>query len=161
MEKRAGKLILHPVYPWRKEADLWHDDLWRTAEKYETIQRSTHPERGQNRRYEMNHRLIYMTASSADEARMIGRVLVEERLAACVNVLGSMESIYWWHGAVETSNEVAAIAKTRAELVDTLTARVVQLHSYDCPCVVVLPIERGHVPFLQWIDAETTGQPEN
>ena len=102
-----------------------------------------------------NYRLIYMTASNAEEARRIGRVLVEERLAACVNVLGSMESIYWWKGAVGSSNEVAAIAKTRADLVDALTARVVALHSYECPCVVVLPIERGHVPFLEWIDTET------
>ena len=110
---------------------------------------------------EINHRLIYMTASSADEARMIGRVLVEERLAACVNVLGSMESIYWWNGAVESSNEVAAIAKTRAELVDALTARIVQLHGYECPCIVVLPIEGGHEPFLKWIDSETSGRCES
>ena len=109
----------------------------------------------------MTHRLIYMTTSSVDEARMIGRVLVEERLAACVNVLGSIESIYGWKGAVEFSNEVAVIAKTRAELVDALTDRIVQLHSYECPCVVVLPIERGHVPFLEWIDSETSERREN
>lgn len=100
-------------------------------------------------------RFVYMTAGSPEEARAIGRVLVEERLAACANVLPGMTSIYWWEGAAQEDTEAVLIAKTTAALVDRLAARVVQLHSYDCPCVVALPITGGHAPYLDWIGRET------
>ena len=95
-----------------------------------------------------------MTAGSHDEAVSIGRALVTERLAACVNVLPAIASIYWWNGAAQQDTEVALIAKTTADLVDRLAARVAALHSYDCPCVVALPITGGHPPFLDWIAGE-------
>jgi periplasmic divalent cation tolerance protein len=100
-------------------------------------------------------RFIYMTAASREEARRIGRILVEERLAACVNILPGMNSFYWWQGAVQDEQETVLIAKTRAELVQRLTERVKALHSYACPCVVALPIEGGNPAFLQWIADET------
>lgn len=98
---------------------------------------------------------IYVTAGSRDEALEIGRTLVKERVAACANVLPSITSVYWWEGAVQENAEAALILKTREALVDKVTARVRELHSYDCPCVVALQIAGGNRAFLDWIDRET------
>lgn len=103
----------------------------------------------------MQYQLIYITAGSLEEARKIGRVLVEERLAACVNILDGMRSMYWWKGEVQEDNEVVLIAKTRADLSTTLVEKVKSVHSYECPCVVSLPIEGGNPQFLEWIQKET------
>lgn len=103
----------------------------------------------------MSHRLIYMTVGSEAEAKTIGRTLVEERLVACVNVLGGISSFYWWEGEVQEDGEVALIAKTTSADVEAVIARVKALHSYDCPCVVALPIESGNPAFLTWIDEQT------
>ena len=103
----------------------------------------------------MSLRFVYMTTGSQEEARHIGRVLVEERLAACVNILPGMNSIYWWDGALQDDQETVLIAKTRAELLEGLTERVRALHSYSCPCVVALPIEGGNAAYLDWLAAET------
>jgi len=100
--------------------------------------------------------LVYVTTESRDKAIEIGRALVGERLAACANVSGPITSIFRWDGAVQEGDEHVLIAKTRSDLVDRLQARVKALHSYDCPCVVALPIEAGHGPFLDWIVAETS-----
>jgi len=100
---------------------------------------------------------VYMTAPSAEEARRIGRILVEERLAACVNVIPGMTSLYWWQGKIEEGQETVLIGKTRQDLVDRLTTRVKALHSYTVPCVVALPILGGNPDFLRWIGEETAG----
>ncbi len=100
---------------------------------------------------------VYMTASSEEEARRIGRVLVEERLAACVNILPGMTSLYWWQGKVEEGHETVLIAKSRQALVPALTQRVKALHTYTVPCVVALPILDGNPDFLRWIGEETAG----
>ena len=100
-------------------------------------------------------RFVYMTTPDREVARRIGRTLVEERLAACVNVLDGMESIYWWEGALEEAREAVLIAKTRGDLLEALTARVKALHPYTCPCVVALPIVGGHAAYLDWLVAET------
>ena len=105
----------------------------------------------------MDYRFIYMTAGSTAAAKQLARVLVEERLAACANVLPGAASIYWWQGTLEEAEEAVIIAKTRADLVDTLTERVKALHSYSCPCVVALPILAGNAAYLDWIGAETRG----
>lgn len=97
----------------------------------------------------------YMTAGSREEALKIGRALVGERLAACVNVIDGMTSVYRWQDEVQEDGEVVVIAKTRRELVPRLTERVLELHSYDCPCVVALPITGGNPAFLAWIAEET------
>ncbi len=99
--------------------------------------------------------MVYMTASDEDEAGRIGRALVDERLAACVNVIPGMRSFYRWQGEVHHDREVVVIAKTREVLVDALVARVKELHGSDCPCVVALPIIAGNPDFLAWIEAET------
>ena len=86
-------------------------------------------------------RLIYITTDGPEEARVIGRALVDARLAACANVLGPMTSIFRWEGAVREGEEAVLIVKTTAALVDALTAKVRELHSYDCPCIVALPVD--------------------
>lgn len=94
---------------------------------------------------------VYMTAASKAEARRLARVLVEEKLAACVNVLGQIESVYRWKGRVENGSEVALIAKTRRSKLPKLIALVKDLHSYEVPCIVALPIKGGNKDFLAWI----------
>lgn len=103
----------------------------------------------------MDFVLAYVTAGSAAEARRIGRTLVTERLAACVNIIDGMQSIYHWQGAVCEEDEAVLIAKTRASLAEELTRRTKELHSYDCPCVVILPIAGGNAEFLAWLEEET------
>lgn len=103
----------------------------------------------------MSQHLVYVTASTNEEARVIAKTIVAERLAACANILGSMESVYWWDGAVQIGPEVSFILKTKSELLDPLIARIKALHSYDCPCVVALSIAAGNPDFLNWIDKET------
>ncbi len=100
-------------------------------------------------------RLIYITTDSTDEAQRIGRALVEERLAACVNILGGMKSLYWWEGEVSEGDETVLIAKTRSSLVDDLIERVKALHSYSCPCAISVPLESGNPDYLAWIANET------
>jgi periplasmic divalent cation tolerance protein len=101
----------------------------------------------------MDIRFVYMTAGGLEEARRIGRELVESRLAACVNILPGMQSVYRWEGKIEEAAEVVMIAKTTASCVAALAERVKSLHSYDCPCVVSLQVDGGHQPFLEWIGA--------
>ncbi len=105
----------------------------------------------------MSRTLIYITASSRDEALMLARSLVAERLVACANVLDGATSLYWWEGKVQEGREAVRIAKPRSTLVDAVVARVKDLHSYSCPCVVALPINGGNPAFLAWIDGETGG----
>jgi periplasmic divalent cation tolerance protein len=102
--------------------------------------------------------VVLMTASDRDEAERIATALVEERLAACVNVLGPVRSTYRWKGAVERADEVLLIGKTRRALVARLAARVRALHSYDVPEVIALPITAGSAPYLSWLATET-GKP--
>ena len=99
------------------------------------------------------HVVVLVTAPSREEARALGRLLVESKLAACANVAGSVNSCYWWEGKVETADEVLLILKTRAELVPPLAARVAEAHSYTIPEVVALPIVGGNPEYLAWIDA--------
>ncbi|PTN33165.1 divalent-cation tolerance protein CutA [Desulfonatronum sp. SC1] len=99
--------------------------------------------------------MVYMTAESMDQAKTIAKELISNRLAACVNILDHMQSLYWWEGNVEESGEVVILAKTRAELLSALTERVQAVHSYDCPCIVSWPLTDGHQPFLDWIGRET------
>jgi periplasmic divalent cation tolerance protein len=98
---------------------------------------------------------VYIVAADPAEAERIAEVLVVERLAACVNILGGVRSIYRWQGAVERADEVAMIAKTTQALFDPLAARVRALHSYETPAVVAWPIVAGDTAYLDWIGAET------
>jgi periplasmic divalent cation tolerance protein len=103
----------------------------------------------------MKFNLIYITAKNKDEARKIGGELVKERLAACVNILDNMNSMYWWEGKVQDDNEAVLIAKTKESLVKKLIAKVKSLHSYSCPCIISLPILDGNKEYLTWLEKET------
>lgn len=103
----------------------------------------------------MSASFVYITAPDREKALALGRRLVEERLAACANVWDGMTSVYRWQGAIEEAREAVLIIKTRSELVDAVTARVRELHEYDCPCVAAWPIAAGNPPYLQWIEGET------
>ena len=95
---------------------------------------------------------VYSTFADAAEAERIGRQMVEEQLAACVNILGPSRSIYRWQGAIETAEEVAAIFKTTAAGADTLVARIAELHSYDVPAIAVWPIDRLPFAYASWVE---------
>ena len=95
--------------------------------------------------------MVYITAADKAEARDIGRYLVQTRLAACVNIFDQMNSMYVWNGEFQDDHEAVIIAKTTAEKVSDLIEAVRDRHSYECPCIVTLPIADGHPAFLQWI----------
>jgi periplasmic divalent cation tolerance protein len=105
----------------------------------------------------MSESFIYITCAGEAEAETIGTMLVENRLAACVNILPGMRSLYWWRGKVERGEETVLIAKTRDELVASLTEAVKAAHGYEVPCVVSLAITGGNPDFLAWIRTETAG----
>jgi periplasmic divalent cation tolerance protein len=96
-----------------------------------------------------------VTAAGRAQAESIGRTLVEERLAACANVLDGLTSIYRWEGAIQHDAEALLILKTRAALLGPVEARVRELHPYELPCVVAWPIAGGSAAYLAWIAAET------
>lgn len=96
--------------------------------------------------------LVYITCPDFKEAQKIATAVVEERLAACGNILPSMHSIYRWQGKVEEAGEVVLLLKTNEATYPRLEARVLELHSYDCPCVVALPLQHGSKAYLAWID---------
>ena len=98
---------------------------------------------------------VYAIFANADEAERIGRAAVESRLAACVNVLGAVHSIYRWQGAVQDADEVAAIFKTTHENADALMTRIAGMHSYENPCVVTWPIDKVLGSYAQWVEDST------
>lgn len=99
---------------------------------------------------------VYATFGSEEEARRIGRCLVDERLAACANIIGPCHSIYRWEGKVEESGEVAALFKARSDDAEALIARLAELHSYAVPAAVVWPIAAALPDYAEWVQAETS-----
>jgi periplasmic divalent cation tolerance protein len=96
--------------------------------------------------------LVFSTFPDADTARHVGRILVEEKLAACVNVLPEVESIYRWKGAVETASEVLTLMKSTTWKYELLEARIRELHPYEVPEIVSIRINAGHTDYLRWIE---------
>ena len=99
--------------------------------------------------------LVYMTVGLIKEAKQIGRILVKQNLVACVNILENMTSIYKWKDDLEEDGEVVMTAKTRKTHMPQLIKTVTEQHSYECPCILELPIEGGNPEFLRWIETET------
>jgi periplasmic divalent cation tolerance protein len=97
---------------------------------------------------------VYAVFADAEEAERIARLVVEERLAACANILGPCRSIYRWQGAVEEAVEVPAIIKARADKADRLVARIAELHSYEVPAITVWPIEQALAAYSAWVESE-------
>jgi len=95
---------------------------------------------------------VYVLFANAAEAERVGRTVVEERLAACINILGPARSVYRWRGAIETADEVAAILKTSNVEADALITRIAGLHSYDVPCIVTWPIDKVLASYADWVE---------
>jgi periplasmic divalent cation tolerance protein len=102
-------------------------------------------------------RIVLTTVALHESAMTIARTLVQERLAACVNVATAVESIYWWQGKLEQSLEYVLMIKTTASKVDALRARLMALHSYDLPEFVVLSVDGGSEAYLAWIRESVAG----
>ena len=98
---------------------------------------------------------MFMTAANEDEAAAIARSLVETRLAACVNIIKNVRSVYAWQGKIEDDAEVIMIAKTRKGLFEALAKKVRELHSYKVPEIIALPVVGGSEDYLKWIREST------
>jgi periplasmic divalent cation tolerance protein len=107
-----------------------------------------------------NLRLLYITTTDKNEAKSIGRALVEENLAACANIIDGMQSIYKWKGEIQEEEECILIVKTHYSRVKKVTRRVKELHSYDCPCVISISLaeNEGNSEYLDWLE-KTSKQP--
>jgi periplasmic divalent cation tolerance protein len=101
------------------------------------------------------YRIVLVTCASAVQARKIARSVVEKRLAACVNILPRMQSIYRWKGQVEMANEVLMLLKTTTKRLGALEKQVRRLHSYDVPEFIALPIAQGSQKYLRWLTEST------
>jgi len=101
-------------------------------------------------------RSVYMTFPDLDSATSVAKHLVDERLAACVNLLPRALSVYRWEGAVRSEEEVVAFAKTTVDRVDALVARAAELHPYQVPCVVALQPAAALPAYADWVASETT-----
>lgn len=95
--------------------------------------------------------LVYITAKDNAEAEKIASILLEEKLVACANIVKGVSSMYWWKGSVQRDEETVLICKSLSGLFTRLNERVLQLHGYDVPCVVALPIIDGNPRFIEWI----------
>lgn len=105
--------------------------------------------------------LVFTTLPTADAAVALARTLVEERLAACGNILPAVRSIYRWEGTLQDENEVLLLLKTRSEQFERLKARILELHPYEVPEVLAIPVEAGHRGYLDWIAATTKSPDRN
>jgi periplasmic divalent cation tolerance protein len=98
---------------------------------------------------------VYITAKNQKEARKIAKILVKERLVACVNIIPRIESVYWWQNKMQHHGESALIAKTKKSNVRKIVSRIKSIHSYSVPCIVSLPIKDGNKDFMNWVKKET------
>lgn len=99
--------------------------------------------------------VVFITASSYEEARKIGDALVSQRKAACVNIVPRVNSLFWWKGKIEDAEESLLVVKTRAKLFPDVVSTVKGIHSYEVPEIIALPIIEGNPDYLKWIDEET------
>lgn len=97
----------------------------------------------------------YITCENSSEAKMIAKDLVGSRIAACANIIPGMESVYWWNDEINEGTETILVLKIRATDFGVLEKRVLELHSYDCPCIVALPIEQAGADYTKWLIKET------
>ena len=104
---------------------------------------------------ENNAVTLYVTIPNKEEGIRIGHILVKANLVACANVMDNVTSIFSWQGQTQEESEAILFAKTERSLVDDATHTIIENHSYDCPCVVALPIIGGNPGFIEWIKSET------
>lgn len=103
----------------------------------------------------MKNVIIFITASSKEEARRIASYLVKAKLVACVNIVHNIESVFTWKNKVETAKEVLLIAKTKSQLFSKLESAVRKLHSYECPEIIAFEITKGNKDYLKWLKDTT------
>ena len=101
---------------------------------------------------------VYVIFADLDEAERIGRAVIQERLAACINILPGCRSIYRWEGKIETAEEMPAILKTHIRRADELVERIAALHSYDVPCIAVWPIDRLLGDYADWVEESVVSE---
>ena len=100
--------------------------------------------------------VAFSTFPNPDKAAEVARILVSENLAACVNLLGPVRSIYRWQGDISDDSEVLAVIKTTSERFEEMRKRLVELHPYEVAEVIALPVEAGHAPYLAWVADSVT-----
>lgn len=103
----------------------------------------------------MNFCLVYITTKDKKEALKIGQTLVKEKLAACVNIISPVNSIYRWKGKIEKACEALLLVKTKKSLAKKIIKKVKSIHSYECPEIIFSPIEGGSEDYLGWIIGNT------
>jgi len=101
----------------------------------------------------MSNIIVLMTTSTQEEANKIVRQLLNQHLIACANTLSPVKSQYWWKKRIEETDEVLVIMKTQEKLFTKLTETIKQLHSYEVPEILALPITKGWPPYLEWLDS--------
>jgi periplasmic divalent cation tolerance protein len=98
--------------------------------------------------------LVYITTSGEEESKEIGRTIVEERLAGCVNIIPTIKSLYWWKGEIEDDNESILIVKTKVSNIENIIKKVKEIHSYENPAILAIPIIEGSKTYLDYLDGE-------
>lgn len=98
--------------------------------------------------------LIYITTSGLSESKKIAKILLQDRLVACVNIIPQIESLYLWKGEMEEDSESLLIAKTRQDLVDKVIQKAQEIHSYDIPCILQIQVKKGSMDYLEWMETE-------
>ena len=101
--------------------------------------------------------IVYVTTSSEDEAKKIGKALVEEKLVACANIIPKISSFYYWQNKFEEDSESILLLKTKNSLVEKVIKRTKELHSYDVPAILEVPIKSGNEDYLKWIEDNVKG----
>jgi periplasmic divalent cation tolerance protein len=99
-----------------------------------------------------DHVVAFSTVARAEDAERIAHALVEQRVAACVNIVSGITSVYRWKGRLEKDEERLLVIKTRRDRIEALRLALLAVHPYEVPELVVLPVEAGHLPYLTWID---------
>lgn len=99
--------------------------------------------------------IVFVTASSKEEAERIAKGVLEEKLAACVNIIDAVHSHFWWQGKIDSAKEALLIIKTKKALINKLIRRVKSIHSYELPEIIALPIIYGSKEYLDWVNEST------
>ncbi|HAM38218.1 MAG TPA: cytochrome C biogenesis protein CcdA [Elusimicrobia bacterium] len=100
----------------------------------------------------MKYTIVFVTVPNKKEAKKIADIILKEKLVACVNIINKLESIYWWQGKIEKSNELLLIMKTKTSLSKELIKKIKSIHTYEVPEIIFLPITAGNTDYLKWID---------
>ncbi|HSQ02163.1 MAG TPA: divalent-cation tolerance protein CutA [Methanobacterium sp.] len=98
--------------------------------------------------------IVYITTSGLNESKNIAKMLLEEKLAACINIIPTVESIYLWKGKIEEDSESIMVVKTRSELVENIIKKVEEVHSYEIPCILEITVNKGSKTYLKWMKSE-------